>query len=524
MKRFLSCALAIILILSLCSCGKNNDVNIYFPIENDVHSLDPQIVSDDAGIMIALNVYECLVRIDSDGNIVPGAAESWEISADGLVYTFTISDNAKWYITDTARSALGEKLPQDISNIVTASDFVYGLQRAVSPEINAPEREILNGIKYAREILDGEIGVSALGVKAISDKKLQITLNSADENFLRVLARPICAPCNEAFYNATEGRYGVEMKYICSNGAYFVTRKNAGSYIRISKSDEYIGMATALYDAVWFYINTDIEKIPDKISSGIYEAGYVDYDYASEFGRKYTSTVTDCGVNCFIFNAQDKYMANLTLRKAFCSCLSDERLTEIYGTTTNSFISPSVSNLICSISFPDTNTYNKENAHSLLFDALKALNLDSIQLTCLCLSSDEKNLSTVIQDVLEALGTTCGISIETVSKSALYSRLSSGDYEIAFVPFEPDTADEYEIFTEIGSFANIAYTGFTQTVEKMKSADANALTTLCEKAADYLINKNYVYPVTAEKKVLVKSKSATEIYNCSDIAMTYFSK
>ena len=104
MNESISIFLTILMVFALSSCGKKDEMNIYFPIENDVRSLDPQIVNDSAGMMIALNIYDCLVKFGSNGEIIPAAAESWEITDGGLVYTFNISPNSTWYYTNTAKN------------------------------------------------------------------------------------------------------------------------------------------------------------------------------------------------------------------------------------------------------------------------------------------------------------------------------------------------------------------------------------------------------------------------------------
>lgn len=525
MKKITAFLLAAVLLFGLSSCGKNDELNIYFPIESDVHSLDPQIVTGDAGVMIALNIFDCLVRIDDDGSVVPAAAERWTVSANGLVWVFDISEDSRWYFTDTAKNALGDKIPADLSAEVTADDFVFAFRRAVSPEINAPERELLSPVAGARDILDGNKNPASLGVKALSPRRLQITLAYNDPDFVKVLARPLCAPCNRTFYEATNGRYGVEMKYLCSNGPFFVTRKNAGAYIRISRSDEYGGPAPAKAAAVWFYVNADASLIPGKIADGIYEAGYVnDRDKENFSERRFSASACGNGVNCFVFNTADRYLSEKKLREAICSAMNPETITAQFGQEADLFIPSDVRDMLPPFSFVAKKTYDRDEAHKLLLECYKKLGITNISLRCLCTAEDENALRYMMQDWQEALGTTCGITPEIVTASELRSAVRKGEFDMAFMPLSFGIADAESVFSYVSSVTGTDDEALAETVAKMKAADRAELSALCGKACDYFMDGCCVYPVSPSDRILVQSKSVRGIYNCGSAGMTYFHK
>ena len=107
-----------------------------------------------------------------------GACDSWDISDDGLKYTFHLRENAKW---------------SDGLN-VTANDFVYALQRAANLASAAEYTSFVEYIKNAVKILSSELPVEELGVKAIDDYTLEITLEAPTVYFLDILTYPIFAP------------------------------------------------------------------------------------------------------------------------------------------------------------------------------------------------------------------------------------------------------------------------------------------------------------------------------------------
>ncbi|MBS9780734.1 MAG: oligopeptide ABC transporter substrate-binding protein OppA, partial [Moraxellaceae bacterium] len=124
-------------------------------------SLDPHKVSGVPESNLIRQFLEGLTTTDVDGNTVAGIAESWE-SPDNKVWTFKLRD-AKWSNGDP----------------VTAGDFVYSLQRLADPKAASPYSSYIDDAKIAnaQAIIDGKAKVDTLGVKAVDDKTLEITLS-----------------------------------------------------------------------------------------------------------------------------------------------------------------------------------------------------------------------------------------------------------------------------------------------------------------------------------------------------------
>ncbi|MFY8153699.1 MAG: ABC transporter substrate-binding protein, partial [Hyphomicrobiales bacterium] len=101
----------------------------------DPETLDPHKTSTTYEADIMRDLFEGLVMPDTKANLIPGAAESWTISPDGLVYTFKMRAGAKWSNGDP----------------VTADDFVYSMRRMVSKDLGAEYASILYPIKNAEE-------------------------------------------------------------------------------------------------------------------------------------------------------------------------------------------------------------------------------------------------------------------------------------------------------------------------------------------------------------------------------------
>ncbi len=141
---------------------------------SDPPTLDPHLSSDTTSAGIVVEIYSGLVALNTDLQLVPDIAESWEIDQSGTVYTFHIRDNAKFH----------DGKP------VTAGDFKWSMERAVHPDTASPVADTyLNDIIGVEDALEGNT-TDISGVKVIDDSTLQITIDAPKAYFLAKLTYP----------------------------------------------------------------------------------------------------------------------------------------------------------------------------------------------------------------------------------------------------------------------------------------------------------------------------------------------
>ncbi len=172
--------------LLLCSCGRDpvdkslagqppDGVPQILHLGNGAEpkALDPHVVTGVTEHNIISALLEGLVTEDPKTlEPQPGAAESWSVSDDGTVYTFVLRSNGKWSNGDT----------------VTAHDFVFSFERMLSPGLSAEYAEMLFVMKNAAAFHEGTIAdFSQVGVRAVNDYTLEITLNAGTPYFLSML-------------------------------------------------------------------------------------------------------------------------------------------------------------------------------------------------------------------------------------------------------------------------------------------------------------------------------------------------
>ncbi len=237
-KKLISIAISIVLLFSLTACDGSDSAYIYFYLNEQPETVDPQTAKSDVELMLVRNIFEGLLRIDENGKLECGVAESY--SLNGLTYTFKLKKDVVW----------SDETP------ITAHDFVFGFKRAVNPKTKSPFVKRLYSIKNAKAINKGEKDIDTLGVKAIDDYTLQITLTKKDKNFEKTLTTSIAMPCNEEFFESTAGRYGLENETTLSNGSYRFSKWNKEIFgIRLYRNKFYNGDFVAKNAAVFFTMN-----------------------------------------------------------------------------------------------------------------------------------------------------------------------------------------------------------------------------------------------------------------------------
>jgi oligopeptide transport system substrate-binding protein len=173
-------------------------------------TLDPQTATAEHERSVIANLFEGLLRMDAQGDIIAGVALEYDISDCQTVYTFYLRSDVYWIDRN------------DFQARCTAHDFVFAFRRLFNPEVrslNAPDYfSILNSQKAA----DGELPPESIGVTAKDDFTLIIELEHPDADFTVLLTAPPAFPCNEEFYIHAAGRYGRTADAVPSNGGFFL--------------------------------------------------------------------------------------------------------------------------------------------------------------------------------------------------------------------------------------------------------------------------------------------------------------
>ncbi len=227
-------------------------------------TLDPHRNEETSGADILRDLYEGLTTETADARVVPGTAESWTVSADGLVYTFSLRPDARWSNGDR----------------VIADDFVAGLRRTVDPATASTYAEILYPIENAEAIVNGELPPTALGVRVLDATTLEIRLAAPTPYFLSLLSHGTTYPIHRPSL-AEHGNAFARPGRLVSNGAYALTEWVVQSHIQLRRNGHYWDRDNVRIDTVYYYATEDIDAELRR-----YRAGELDFTFqfpASQF-------------------------------------------------------------------------------------------------------------------------------------------------------------------------------------------------------------------------------------------------
>lgn len=189
---------------------------------NEPDTLDPQKYELLSENNILRDLFEGLASTDENMRIVPGQAERWDVSEDGMTWTFHLREGLEW--------SDGEP--------VTAADFVAGMQRAVDPRTAAKMPDIAYKIENARRILDGEMTPDQLGVSAPDDRTVVVRVSAPSPLIDDIMAATLLVPVPRHVI-ARHGDAWVRPGNMVSNGPYMLELWAPSTEVRIVKNPRY---------------------------------------------------------------------------------------------------------------------------------------------------------------------------------------------------------------------------------------------------------------------------------------------
>ncbi len=210
--------------------GKTRDERIkagevYINFEDEPPSMDPTKQADAISAMWLGHLYEGLIVRDKNGKSIPGAAERYEVSADGKTYTFHLRKNAKWH----------DGKP------VTASDFEFAFRRLVNPKFGSEYAYIaaVGQIENAAAILKGKKPVSDLGARARDSSTFEIKLSNPVFFFPSLMSFSVFYPVRADLTQKYQDKFAANAESVIGNGPFKLTRWIHDSSMRIEKADTY---------------------------------------------------------------------------------------------------------------------------------------------------------------------------------------------------------------------------------------------------------------------------------------------
>lgn len=213
-----------------------------YRVLDEFPSIDPNLIEDVEGSHVGRNLFEGLMNQDAEGNVVPGVATGYDVSDDGLVYTFHLRPEAKW----------------SDGNPVTAGDFVYSWRRAADPA-TASEYQWYMGLMALENVdavMAGEMPTDQLGVTAIDDHTLEVRLHTPLRYFPQMVTHTTTFPV-PAWAIEEHGDAWTQPGNMVSNGAYVLAERVPQEKIVLTRNDQYWDNANTIIETVTAMIIND---------------------------------------------------------------------------------------------------------------------------------------------------------------------------------------------------------------------------------------------------------------------------
>ncbi|MBO9130100.1 peptide ABC transporter substrate-binding protein [Bacillus sp. 165] len=320
MKKWLAVLMTMLLMLSACTAkqdssaspekGKEAKKILNLNNGNEPTSFDPPIGFDGVSWNALNNLGEGLTRLGKDHQPEPAAAEKWDVSSDGKVYTFHLRKNAKW----------------SNGKPVTAEDFEYAWKRMLSAELASPAAFLAYFIEGAEAYNTGKGSADDVKVKAVDENTFEVTLTSPQAFFLSVITNPSFFPVSKDVVE-NNADWAKEAATFVGNGPFKLTKWEHSKEMVFEKNEHYWDAKSVKLDGVkWAMINDsnteyqmyqtnelDSSSVPSALAEKLIEDGKVKME-------------DQAGLEFYRFNVNMEPFQNQKIREAFSLAIDQEKI------------------------------------------------------------------------------------------------------------------------------------------------------------------------------------------------------
>ncbi|EAC3855388.1 peptide ABC transporter substrate-binding protein [Listeria monocytogenes] len=423
-------------------------------VSQEMPSADLSLATDTISFSALNNVYEGLYRLDAESTPQPaGAAEAAEVSEDGLTYKIKLREDAKWSNGDP----------------VTAADYVYGWQRTVKPETASEYAYLFSPVKNADAITAGDTDPSELGIKAVGDYELEITLEKATPYFDYLLAFPSFFPQNQKVVEENGDQYASTSDNAVYNGPFVLTGfdgPGTDTEWAYEKNDQYWDKDTVKLQT----INVSVVK-ESSTALNLFQDGQADdVILTGELAQQMANDeafISQPEASTYYLEMnqrdEDSPFRNENLRKAISYAIDrDALVTSILGdgSIASSGLVPE------GMTFsPGDHTdfteaagsvisYDQEKAKEYWEKAKEELGIDSLEFDILASDTDStKKIIEYLQDTIEKTLDGVKVTLSPVPLSVRLDRSNAGDFDAVMAGWGADYADASS-FTDLFTTGN----------------------------------------------------------------------
>lgn len=439
---------------SSSASGKASDNGTFnLVVSQEMPTADLSVATDTISFTALNNVYEGIYRLDKDNKPQPaGASEKVKVSDDGKTYTVKLREDAKWSNGDP----------------VTAKDYVYGWQRTVKPETASEYAYLFESVENAADITAGKKSPDELGIKAVGDYELEITLAKATPYFDYLLAFPSFFPQNQKVVEANGKDYASKSDKAVYNGPFTLEGfdgPGTDTEWEYKKNDNYWDKDEVKLSSIKVNVvkesSTALNLFKDGEADDIILSGELAQQNANE--STYQS-FKEARTSYLEFNQREDNspFKNENLRKAISYAINRKSLVNQVlgdGSVVSTGLVPSgmSKNPETDEDFAkeagDLAPYDKKKAKEYWEKAKKELNIDSLSFELMASDTDSsKKVIEYMQSALEEALPGVTVKPTPVPFSVRLDRSNAGDFDVLLGGWGADYADP-------SSFTDLFVTG-----------------------------------------------------------------
>jgi len=318
------------ILLAGCGLGKNVQKDNLYPLEqgkqiltynlgSEPKTIDPGRAAGQPDLTVVNAIMEGLTRYNLEGELEPAMAGSWEISSDGTTYLFYIRDEASW--------SNGEP--------VTAHDFEYAWKRVLDPQYASNYAYqlyyLVNGPEYNDGGNAGTMDAGMVGVKAIDEKTLEVTLSAPVPQFLGLTAFPTYFPVHKATVEANANWHLKPETYV-NNGPFKLAGWESYQRIILEKNAHYWNEEEVKLDQLIFTLVSE-----EGTALALFETGKADIVFNLPYQELARLTAdpaaglevaSELAVSLYLFNTLKEPFDDVKVRQALAMAIDREAITD----------------------------------------------------------------------------------------------------------------------------------------------------------------------------------------------------
>ena len=397
-------------------------------------SIDPGLLTDQTGIAVNSLVSEGLTRQGKDGTPEPGLAEKWDISEDGLTWTFHLRENLKW--------SDGEP--------VSANDFKFAWLRVLNPDTASEYAYMLYSIKGGQAYNEGKGKKEDVGINVIDNKTLEVKLEKPTAYFASLAASATYAPIREKFFNEKGKDFALEADAMEYSGPYKIKSWKHDSGFVLVKNENYWNKDHIKIDEIEMVLVADSTAELNAFNNGEIDLIRLTAEQYKRYGKDPRANVfRNNSVWYLEYNVENKYLANKKIRQALTLAVDKEEMANTivkgtgeaaYGMVPTGF--PGESKTFREENGDVYPKYNPEEAKRLYKEGLAELGVTELPELSLIINEAGNNKK-IAEYIQEKIRTNLGadIRIEPIPFKERMVRLQQKDFEIVLSGWGSDYAD-----------------------------------------------------------------------------------